>query len=72
MKSCGNGGITDFSENDEQHSDGIENEVFLDNGEKSCCSGISDFFDDEKVSNIILEDFRSCKLGKITLERVKN
>ena len=24
--------------------------------------------DDEKVSRIILEDFRNCKLGKITLE----
>ena len=28
--------------------------------------------DDEKVSNIILEDFRNCKIGRITLERVKN
>ena len=25
--------------------------------------------DDEKVSRIILDDFRSCKLGKITLEQ---
>ena len=25
--------------------------------------------DDEKVARIILDDFRNCKLGKITLER---
>ena len=28
--------------------------------------------DDEKTSKIILEDFRSGKLGKITLEKVEN
>ena len=27
--------------------------------------------DDEKVSNIILDDFRTCKLGNITLEKVE-
>lgn len=31
-----------------------------------------DRIDDEKVSSIILDDFRSGKLGKITLEKVKN
>lgn len=25
--------------------------------------------DDEKVARIILDDFRNCKLGKITLEK---
>ena len=27
--------------------------------------------DDEKTSNIILDDFRNCKLGKITLEKAQ-
>ena len=27
--------------------------------------------DDEKVANIILDDFRSGRIGKITLEKVK-
>ena len=26
--------------------------------------------DDEKIAKIILEDFRNCKLGKITLEQL--
>ena len=28
--------------------------------------------DEEKVSNLILDDFRTCKLGKITIEKVGN
>ena len=41
-------------------------------GRKRGCIVSGGNIDDEKVSNIILEDFRSCKLGRITLERVKN
>jgi len=41
-------------------------------GRKRGCIISGGNIDDEKVSNIILEDFRSCKLGRITLERVKN
>lgn len=41
-------------------------------GKKRGCIISGGNIDDEKVSNIILEDFRSCKLGRITLERVKN
>lgn len=40
-------------------------------GRKRGCIVSGGNIDDEKVSNIILEDFRTCKLGKITLERVK-
>lgn len=39
-------------------------------GKKRGCIVSSGNIDDEKVSNIILDDFRSCKLGKITLEKV--
>jgi len=38
-------------------------------GRKRGCIVSGGNIDDEKVSNIILEDFRSCKLGRITLER---
>jgi len=41
-------------------------------GRKRGCIVSGGSIDDEKVSNIILEDFRSCKIGRITLERVKN
>lgn len=41
-------------------------------GRKRGCIISGGNIDDEKVSNIILEDFRTCKLGRITLERVKN
>ena len=41
-------------------------------GRKRGCIISAGNIDDEKVSNIILEDFRSCKIGRITLERVKN
>ena len=39
-------------------------------GQKRGCIVSGGVVDDEKVSNILLEDFRNCKLGKITLERV--
>ena len=41
-------------------------------GRKRGCIVSGGNIDDEKVSNIILEDFRSCKIGRITLERAKN
>ena len=41
-------------------------------GKKRGCIISGGNIDDEKVSNIILEDFRSGKMGKITLERAKN
>ncbi len=39
-------------------------------GRKRGCIVSGGNIDDEKTSNIILEDFRTCKLGKITLERI--
>ena len=39
-------------------------------GKKRGCIVSGGNVDDEKVSNIILEDFRTCKLGRITLEKV--
>ena len=39
-------------------------------GKKRGCIVSGGNVDDEKVSNIILEDFRTCKLGKITLETI--
>ena len=40
-------------------------------GKKRGCIVRGNQIDDEKVSNIILEDFRTGKLGKITLEKIK-
>ena len=55
--------------------DGEENnkiyEVMCLIGRKRGCIVSGGNIDDEKTSNIILEDFRSCKLGKITLEKVE-
>ncbi len=39
-------------------------------GKKRGCIVSGGTIDDEKVSNILLEDFRNCRLGKITLEKV--
>lgn len=41
-------------------------------GRKRGCIVSGGNIDDEKVSNILLDDFRSGKLGKITLEKTKN
>jgi len=41
-------------------------------GRKRGCIISGGNIDDEKVSNVILEDFRSCKIGRITLERANN
>ena len=40
-------------------------------GKKRGCIVSGGNVDDEKVSNIILEDFRTCRLGKITLEKIQ-
>ena len=40
-------------------------------GKKRGCIVSGGTIDDEKVSNILLEDFRTCKLGKITLEKIE-
>ena len=39
-------------------------------GKKRGCLVAGGNVDDEKVANVLLEDFRSGKLGKITLEKV--
>lgn len=39
-------------------------------GKKRGCLVSGGNVDDEKTANIILDDFRNCKLGKITLEKV--
>ena len=39
-------------------------------GKKRGCIVSGGNVDDEKVSNILLDDFRTCRLGKITLEKV--
>lgn len=41
-------------------------------GKKRGCIISGGNVDDDKVSNVILDDFRNCKLGKITLEKVVN
>lgn len=41
-------------------------------GKKRGCIVSGGNIDDEKVSNILLDDLRNCKLGKITLEKVEN
>ena len=40
-------------------------------GKKRGCIVSGGNVDDEKVSNILLDDFRTCKLGKITLEKIE-
>ena len=40
-------------------------------GKKRGCIVSGGMVDDDKVANLLLEDFRTCKLGKITLEKVK-
>ena len=40
-------------------------------GKKRGCIVSGGNIDDEKTANIILDDFRNCKLGKITLEEVR-
>ena len=46
-------------------------EIMQEIGKKRGCIISGGIVDDEKTSKIILEDFRSGKIGNITLERVK-
>ena len=39
-------------------------------GKKRGCIVSGRNIDDNRVANIILDDFRNCKLGNITLEKV--
>lgn len=56
------------------NQDGAENnniyEVMCLIGKKRGCIVSGGNIDDEKVSNILLDDFRKCKFGRITLEKV--
>ena len=62
--------VDDILSGDDEENNKIY-EVMCLIGKKRGCIVSGGNIDDEKLSNIILEDFRSCKLGKITLERVK-
>ena len=55
----------DFEENENIY------EVMCMIGRKRGCIVSGGNIDDEKVANIILDDFRTCKLGKITLEKIE-
>ena len=57
---------SDLEENEKTY------EVMLIIGKKRGCLVSGGNIDDEKVSNIILDDFRNAKIGKITLEKVGN
>lgn len=57
-----------LSQNQEENSNIYEVMCLI--GKKRGCIVSGGNIDDEKVSNILLDDFRSCKLGKITLEKV--
>ena len=43
-------------------------EVFLEIGRKRGCIILGGNIDDEKTANIILDEFKNGKIGKITLE----
>jgi len=63
--------VEDILNQDDEENNKIY-EVMCLIGRKRGCIVSGGNIDDEKVSNIILEDFRSCRLGRITLERVNN
>lgn len=46
-------------------------EIMKEIGKKRGCLNQGNKLDDEKIARVILEDFRSGKIGKITLETVK-
>ena len=46
-------------------------EIMQEIGKKRGCIISGGIIDDEKTSKIIIDDFRSGKIGKITLEKVK-
>ena len=57
-----------LQQDEEEHNNTYEVMQLI--GKKRGCIVSGGNIDDEKVSNIILEDFRSCKLGCISLEKV--
>ena len=61
--------IRDFFANREENVNIYEVMCLI--GKKRGCIVSGGNIDDEKVSNIILDDFRTCKLGNITLEKVE-
>lgn len=46
-------------------------EIMQEIGKKRGCMMSGGIIDDEKTSKIIIDDFRSGKIGKITLEKIK-
>lgn len=62
--------IEDILNQDEEENNNIY-EIMCLIAKKRGCIVSGGNTDDEKVSNIILDDFRTCKLGKITLEKVE-
>ena len=61
--------VEDILNQDDEENNKIY-EVMCLIGKKRGCIVSGGNVDDEKTSNIILDDFRKCKLGKITLEKV--
>ena len=57
-----------LNKNDEENNKIYEVMCLI--GKKRGCIVSGGNIDDEKTSNIILDDFRSGKLGKITLEKL--
>lgn len=57
-----------LQQDEEEHNNTYEVMQLI--GKKRGCIVSGGNIDDEKVSNIILEDFRSCKFGCISLEKV--
>ena len=66
----------DYVENILKRNDRMENEniydIMLEIGRKRGCVISGGNIDDEKTSKIILDEFKSGKLGKITIERVED
>ena len=61
--------VEDILNQDDEENNKIY-EVMCLIGKKRGCIVSGGNVDDEKTSNIILDDFRKCKLGNITLEKV--
>ena len=57
-----------LSQDNEEHNNIYEIMCLI--GQKRGCIVSGGNVDDEKVANILLDDFRSAKIGKITLEKV--
>ena len=59
-----------LKQDSEEHNNVYEMMCLI--GKKRGCIVSGGQIDDEKVANVLLEDFRSAKIGKITLEKVVN